>query len=234
MASVKICCYCGSKAESRDHIPSKSLLEKPYPLNLLTIASCIDCNKSFSLDEEYFLNVLVEISDNPNLLLKKQPGGNVYKARERSIGLRERIKQSFYQDEHGKVYFISENDRIKKVIEKIALGLYYHKYKKLCLLQHFNCLGFYPYNVEEIRPADIFFMTYSEKFRPKKWTIIQPNVFSYIIVRNWAKQLLMIFEIYNTAWCVIEIPYPAKQSKRNLKKRDCKNQLTLFEQIDIS
>lgn len=181
-----LCYYCSRKAESRDHIPSKSLLEKPYPKNLFTIASCLNCNKSFSLDEEYFLNVLVEISNNPTLLSKKQPGGNVYKARERSIGLRERIKQSFFQDDSGKIYFRSEHDRIKRVIEKNALGLYFHRYNKLGLLQNFNCTGFYPYTVNEIRPMDIFIMTYSQNFRPKKWTTIQNNVFSYMVVKDWS------------------------------------------------
>jgi hypothetical protein len=69
---VTTCLFCGEIADTKDHIPSKKLLEKPYPNNLLTIPSCDKCNKSFSLDEEYFLNVLVEISNNPTLLAKKK------------------------------------------------------------------------------------------------------------------------------------------------------------------
>ena len=157
------CYFCGSSSESRDHIPSKNLLEKPYPNNLLTIPSCKKCNKSFSLDEEYFLNALVEISNNTTLLSKKELGGNVYKARLRSPKLKDRIQNSLIEGEDGKIYFNMESDRIKRVIEKNALGLYFHRYNKLEALSNFNCTGFYPFSVEETRPAEIFLLTYSEK-----------------------------------------------------------------------
>lgn len=224
----KNCCYCGKIADSKDHIPSKCLLEKPFPDNLLTIPSCVTCNKSFSLDEEYLLNVLVEISTNPTLLAKKQIGGSVYNARERSPGLRDRIKKSLVRAEDGKIYFKSEFDRIKRVIEKNALGLFYHKYKKLAPLKAFNCTGFYPFSVDETRPAEIFLLTYTEKFVLKKWNTIQFDVFSYIIVRDWRRnnKFSMIFHVHNTAWFIIEIPFPnsGKYSKRKLI-----SQLELFQ-----
>lgn len=48
------CLYCGESSKTKDHVPSKNLLEKPYPKNLMTIPACDNCNKSYSLDEEYF------------------------------------------------------------------------------------------------------------------------------------------------------------------------------------
>lgn len=206
------CLYCGANAETKDHVPSKNLLERPFPNNLFTIPACEKCNRSYSLDEEYFLNVLVEVSDNQTLLAKKQSGGSVYKARERSKGLKKMIENSLISGEDGKIYFQSKNDRIKRVIEKIAFGLYFHKYGKLPLLQDFNCVGFYPFSVLETRPAEIFLLTYTEKFKPKKWTIIQDNVFSYIVVRDWRRQngLSMILHLHNSAWCLIELPHPRK------------------------
>ncbi len=220
------CYYCGKPANSKDHTPSKNLLEKPYPENLLTIPACKECNQSFSLDEEYFLNLLVEISDNPNLLARKEYGGSVYKARKRSKKLKERIEKLLIQAEDGRVYFMIEGNRIKKVIEKNALGLYYHKYRKVPDLSAFNCVGFYPFRVEETRPAEIFILTYTEKFKLKKWTHIQDNVFSYIVVRDWRRnnKLTMIFHIHNTVWCIIEIPYPTdKRIKGKIQ-----NQYQLF------
>lgn len=51
------CIHCGgwiAQLESnRDHAPSKSLLQKPYPENLPVIQVCKNCNSSFSSDEEY-------------------------------------------------------------------------------------------------------------------------------------------------------------------------------------
>jgi hypothetical protein len=222
------CLFCGKEANTRDHIPSKNLLDEPFPLNLLTIPSCSECNKSFSLDEEYFLNVLVEISSNPTLVSKKRKGGNVYKARQRSKGLKARIENSLIEGEDGKIYFKSETDRIKRVIEKNAFGLYFHRYKKLPKLEHFRCTGIFPFSIEETRPAEIFMLTYSEKFRPKRWTNIQNNVFSYIVVRDWRRNdgLTMIFHIHNSVWCVIEIPYPNSSHVRQKKNI---SQLSVFD-----
>lgn len=228
----KYCFYCGSKKQSMDHTPSKSLLEKPYPNNLLTIPSCFKCNNSFSEDEEYFLNVLAEISTNPTLLSKKEEGGTIYKARERSNKLSKRIQDSLIQGEDGLIYFKNDFDNIKKVIEKNAFGIYFHKYKRLAKLDSFNCTGFYPFNVQETRPAKIFLLTYSERFRLKKWTTIQNDVFSYIVVRDWARnnRLTMIFHIHNTAWCIIEIPFPHSKSRMKFDIHNSNNafQLELF------
>ena len=48
------CIYCESgKEETRDHVPSRVLLERPFPTNLPVMPACIDCNNDFSLDEEY-------------------------------------------------------------------------------------------------------------------------------------------------------------------------------------
>jgi len=52
------CVHCATgihQVESnRDHVPSKSLLRKPYPENLPTVDVCKPCNQKFSADEEYF------------------------------------------------------------------------------------------------------------------------------------------------------------------------------------
>lgn len=222
----KICFYCSGFADTRDHIPSKNLLEKPYPNNLMTIDCCRKCNNSFSLDEEYFLNVLVEVSDNFVLQSKKAPGGNVYKARQRSAKLKSLIQNSLIDVGNGKIYFKHDNNRIKRIIEKNALGLFYYKYKKLQLPSLFNCTGFYPFTIEETRPAEVYMLTHYQNFKPKKWTTIQWDVFSYIIVRDWRRnnKLTMIFHIHNSAWCIIEIPSP----KRSKNKQD-PNQFRIFD-----
>ena len=49
------CIYCGKPAETREHVPSKSLLIEPFPENLPTIPACFECNNGFSADEEYFV-----------------------------------------------------------------------------------------------------------------------------------------------------------------------------------
>lgn len=222
------CLYCSNKSSNKEHVPSKRLLEKPYPKNLLTFPACNTCNNSFSLDEEYFLNVLATLSESGPLVARTEPGGSIYKSRLRSDKLYKRLIESLVDGEDGRTYFRPETQRLKRIIEKYAFGLYYFKYKKLAPLNLFRCVGFYPFQAEDTRPIEIIMLTHSEKFKLKKWTHIQKNVFSYIVVRDWRREnkLTMIFHIHNTVWCVIEIPYP---SSNRLYERNFKGQYNLFE-----
>lgn len=52
------CVYCGGPPDTREHVPSKVLLDTPYPPNLPVVAACKDCNSGFSLDEEYLACVV--------------------------------------------------------------------------------------------------------------------------------------------------------------------------------
>ena len=47
------CVYCGGAPDSRDHVPSKVLLDDPLPPDLPVVEACSTCNGNFSLDEEY-------------------------------------------------------------------------------------------------------------------------------------------------------------------------------------
>ncbi|MCW7463715.1 hypothetical protein [Leptospira limi] len=48
------CTFCKqAESQSRDHCPSKILLDEPFPTDLSVVPSCIKCNGSFSKDEEY-------------------------------------------------------------------------------------------------------------------------------------------------------------------------------------
>jgi hypothetical protein len=222
-----ICLFCGRPASTRDHIPSKCLLEKPYPLNLLTIPSCEKCNKSFSMDEEYFINILVEISSRPALVSKKLDG-SVFRARQRSIKLRNRIENSFLTGDDGNVYIKPEYERIEKIIEKNALGLYYKKYNLSLRLKDFKCTGIYPANTFNHQPTEIYVLTLGDKsFMPRKWTIIQDGVFSYVITKDFRRnnKSIMIFNIHHTIWAVIDIPYP---NYRIRKKKSHQAQIELF------
>jgi len=222
------CLFCGKPASTRDHIPSKCLLEKPYPLNIFTIPSCEKCNKSFSLDEEYFINVLVEISTNPALLSKKDVNGSVYRARQRSIKLKKRIESSLLTGNDGRIYIKPEYERIEKIIEKNALGLYYRKYKLVLRLKDFRCSGIFPADIFNHQPTEIYLLTLGDKsFMPRKWTIIQDGVFSYVITKDFRRnnKAIMIFNIHNTIWTVIDIPYP---NYRIRKAKINKGQMELF------
>ena len=50
-----------SERYSRDHIPTKTLLNSPYPENLMDVGMCRECNSGFARDEEYFAAFLASV-----------------------------------------------------------------------------------------------------------------------------------------------------------------------------
>ena len=52
------CVHCGGPSETIDHVPSKVLLDEPYPENLMAASACRKCNNGLSLDEEYLACLL--------------------------------------------------------------------------------------------------------------------------------------------------------------------------------
>ncbi len=51
---IAACIHCGAETKTRDHCPSRILLDEPYAANLPVVPACAKCNGGFSLDEEYF------------------------------------------------------------------------------------------------------------------------------------------------------------------------------------
>lgn len=48
------CVYCGAATESKDHVPSRVLLDREHKSTLLpTVPACNRCNNGFSDDERY-------------------------------------------------------------------------------------------------------------------------------------------------------------------------------------
>lgn len=121
-----VCLQCGGLAtgsdRTRDHVPSKALLLKPYPDNLPTVATCADCNAGFSKDEEYVAALLgvVHAGSTDPVKVADPAAKRILK---RNPALRERI-------ERGRVPPLGEEplqwrvewDRIAKVVVKNARG----------------------------------------------------------------------------------------------------------------
>lgn len=114
------CVFCGGPEESRDHVPSRLLLDSPFPENLPVVPACWSCNNGFSRDEEY-LACLVEAaavgSTDPAQIRRKR----VAKILRRSPKLRSAIDQGRTQ-EGGLTHFAVEVDRVRNVILKLAHG----------------------------------------------------------------------------------------------------------------
>src|SRR5713101_6317270 len=51
------CFLCESLADTRDHIPPRGFFPV-VPDNIVTVPACLQCNQSYSKDEEYFRTVV--------------------------------------------------------------------------------------------------------------------------------------------------------------------------------
>jgi hypothetical protein len=210
------CLYCGVMATTRDHVPPRCLLEKPYPPNLKTISACSKCNKSFSLDEEYFLTVLAHIGTTHSLTSKVEAGGIVDRALSQSPTFDDRIVNSLLVTEDGRISFQAEINRISRIVQKIAYGLFILRYNKVPSLNCIEPVYAYPYNIEDVRPIPTFMATFTERFRPKAWTQVQKDVFSYIVIKDLLKgnRLCCIMNFHNTLWGVAYLPHPSSGKKQ--------------------
>lgn len=123
------CVHCGAildQLESNlDHVPSKSMLDRPFPENLPTVRICRPCNTSFSNDEEYTAallgSVLAGTTDPEKQVVeqaKKTLKSNLRLQRE--IGNQRHVTTD--DDGNDQVAFAPDCRRIWNVIVKNARG----------------------------------------------------------------------------------------------------------------
>ena len=110
--------YCGEGAPvTRDHVPSRILLDDPFPENLPLVGCCQECNSGFSQDEEYFaaaIECIIHSTSNPDLLSREK----IKKVLRRNTKLKKRIEASFYEEDptlfddiKPRLYFKTEYER---------------------------------------------------------------------------------------------------------------------------
>lgn len=214
---LKFCIYCGRAATTRDHVPPRCLLNSPYPNNLITLPCCRDCNNGFSKDEEYLICLLATLGDSPTLLEKQTVDGSIERAILRNSSLYDRIINTLSVDEENRAYLTPETERIKRVVIKIASGIYFKRYKHLRPTTDFICLRTF-HDFDQI-PMQLNAILHTARFIPKKWTIVQQDVFSYIIVRNSQNNtLLLLINFHNTLLSCVEMKLPvARRVTSNIK-----------------
>lgn len=113
--------YCGGKPSSRDHVPSRVLLDEPYPRELPVVEACLECNNGFSCDEAYFacfLECVLAGSTEPQKIMRPK----ISRMLADDPALRARIGRCVSRDESGTMIWQPENDRIRNVLLKLARG----------------------------------------------------------------------------------------------------------------
>ncbi len=113
------CVYCGGSDDTRDHVPSRVLLDEPYPDNLPTVPACVNCNASFAQDEEY-LACFIEcaITGSIEAASKRR---KIAKILQHSPGLLACLTAARTKTNRG-ILWSPETTRVRNVIMKLARG----------------------------------------------------------------------------------------------------------------
>ena len=114
------CIYCGGPVETRDHVPSRCLLEQPYPENLPVVGSCASCNQGFSEDEQYLV-CLVESALCGSTEPDKIQRPSVARTLRNAPALQARLESAKTETDEG-VQFAVERHRVARVMLKLAQG----------------------------------------------------------------------------------------------------------------
>ncbi len=114
------CVYCHGEANTRDHVPSKVLLDEPYPPQLPTVDACEACNDGFSADEQY-LSCFIECA-----LCGTTQTGDLQRPKVKRIlderaKLREEIRGAMTRN-GATLLWKPEIERVRHVIRKLATG----------------------------------------------------------------------------------------------------------------
>jgi hypothetical protein len=202
------CIHCiawiGETQSNRDHVPSKSLLRKPYPDNLPTVPVCKGCNKSFSTDEEYliaFLGCVLSGSTDP----ERQENPRVQRILTRSPKLRQRIENARVEshtlfDEQLRILWTPERERVERVIVKNARGHAYYEYGEP-MLENPTRVWFAPLELLKPQKRSRFEDAQNAQFMPEVgsrmltrvltgqdlwdgWAIAQDDVYRYAVVQE--------------------------------------------------
>jgi hypothetical protein len=115
------CVYCGARPGTKDHCPSKVLLDEPYPANLAVVEACLACNQSFSLDEQYlacFLECVMCGSTKPTALSRK----NIQRILSETPRLAAEIQSTLTFDGTENKVWHPDMERVGNVVLKLARG----------------------------------------------------------------------------------------------------------------
>lgn len=114
------CVHCGGPDETDDHVPSKVLLDEPYPENLMVCPSCFACNNVLSLDEVYLaclLECVLAGEADPSKLTRTK----IAKVLAHNASLLDRLTKAKSEGDNGSIWRVDE-DRVKAVVLKLARG----------------------------------------------------------------------------------------------------------------
>lgn len=112
------CVHCGGPSETVDHVPSKVLLDEPYPENLMAAPACRKCNNGLSLDEEYLaclLECVIAGGTAPETIRRTK----IARILQENSSLLARLQRARTDGAEGPIWVV-ENNRVNRVALKLA------------------------------------------------------------------------------------------------------------------
>lgn len=195
-----ICTYCGNISETKDHVPSRILLDSPFPENLPVVSCCLSCNQSFSLDEEYFA-CSIECILHSTTDIEKLKREKIKSTLSKKGKLKETIEKSFILIEN-RTLFKYDIERFKNVIIKLAKG--HAKYENSeNIFTEPSSINFMPLETMSDNEIDAFYSNSALDYAPEigsrglqqffinenneifnLWLTVQEGVYCYCVVAN--------------------------------------------------
>ena len=204
------CVFCGFKPNTRDHVPSKVLLDEPYPINLPVVPSCDKCNNSFSIDEPY-LACFVECASCDSFDLEQLTRDKIRKILSEKLNLKNDLincrKTSFNND----VWWQPDEIRVENVLLKLAKGHVAYEYSEI-MVDKSSSLIFKAINNAALNDLALFETLPQNSVLPEIgsraflknigmnnanfWEIVQPNRYRYSVTYSGAMVVRIMLSEY--------------------------------------
>jgi hypothetical protein len=177
------CVYCGEKKKTtKDHVISQNLFPEEYKKkNMIIVPCCVDCNRSFSLDEEYFRIFLcgaaLEHSRHADALFFTKVRRCIQRRPQIISDMYKRMdlvdlytKSGIYLGKRTRINFQQDWERYCNVLSKYVKGLFFHEFKRILPVDY--KMIHYPGDLNMLQDSN--YIGYINK-----WNIDNQEIFAY-------------------------------------------------------
>ena len=133
----ELCCYCGVReATTRDHVPPKSIFNRPRPSDLITVPCCFQCNNEASkYDERFKVYLGLHVSSGGDKEAERLFREGVIPTVQHNKKLNNGVRANMFSlqtstNENAKA-IRWDNEAHNITIERITKGLFFHHYEKI-------------------------------------------------------------------------------------------------------
>ncbi len=184
------CVYCGAAPGTREHVPPKVFLDRPYPDNLPIVEACAECNNGFSMDEEYMaclLDCTISGAVDPDLIQRE----NIKRTLKKRPALALRLQNAMKKNGDG-IMFDVEFERVNNVVRKIAIG---H------VLFEFNLLLS---ETPKIAMAPFATLSEDQIHNFENIDFMMPDVWPEVGSRSMQRLIIAEGKVYNEGWITVQ------------------------------